>query len=173
MLDPLIPAVERLDPKRHDRKAFRCGEPELDEYLRRFASQNEKAGAGRHYVAVVSPGDAEVLGYYALAAGSVKYAEVPDDLRRRLGRYPVPVVQLTRLAVDQRHQGRRLGEFLLLDALARILALSTEIGVHAVDVIALNDSARGFYLKYGFAPLLDDERHLFLPMTTVVQVLPG
>jgi GNAT superfamily N-acetyltransferase len=83
----------------------------------------------------------------------------------------VPVVLLARLAVDASAQGKGLGEGLLLDALQRALDLSAGLGVHAVEVDALDESAAAFYRKYGFTPLLDDPLHLYLPLTTVEQVL--
>ena len=42
--------------------------------------------------------------------------------------------------------------------------------MRAVEVHALDDGARRFYLKYGFVPLRDDRRHLFLPMQIVRQL---
>ncbi|MBN1347224.1 MAG: GNAT family N-acetyltransferase [Phycisphaerae bacterium] len=158
--------IEKLH-KRHDRAASSCGLAELDDYLQRFASQNEKTGISQHFVAVEFAGESEVLGYYAVSAGSVAWDQVPDDLKKRLSRYPIPVAHIGRLAVKQSMQGRGLGEDLLIDALVRILGAADEIGIHAVEVVAINDSARRFYLKYGFTPLTDDERHLYLPLSAV------
>lgn len=92
--------IEKLN-NRHDRAAFCCGVDELDSYLHRFADQNEKSGISQHFVAVATAGDAKILGYYALSAGSVAFELVPGDLRKRLPRYPIPVAHLGRLAVDQ------------------------------------------------------------------------
>jgi predicted GNAT family N-acyltransferase len=69
-----------------------------------------------------------------------------------------------RIAVDQSVQGQGLGAFLLVDALRRSLQISEQVGIRAVEVDALDDSAKRFYLKFGFRSLLDDPRHLFLPM---------
>jgi len=44
------------------------------------------------------------------------------------------------------------------------MQVADEIGVFAVEVYALNQSAKKFYLKYGFTELTDDEFHLYLPM---------
>lgn len=60
-----------------------------------------------------------------------------------------------------------LGELLLIDALKRATQVSEQLGICAVEVRALNDSARTFYLKYGFTSLVDDEMHLYLPMKTI------
>jgi ribosomal protein S18 acetylase RimI-like enzyme len=69
--------------------------------------------------------------------------------------------------VDLAVQGQGLGERLLLDALERILAASRNSAAYAVEVIAINDAAKRFYLKYGFQALLDDKLHLYLPMKTI------
>jgi len=92
--------IEKLH-KRHDRAAFSCGVADLDGYLRCFAGQNEKNGISQHFVAVAAPGVSVILGYYALSAGSVAFEQVPDELKKRLPRYPIPVAHLGRLAVDR------------------------------------------------------------------------
>ncbi|QKK02993.1 MAG: hypothetical protein HND55_10275 [Pseudomonadota bacterium] len=48
--------------------------------------------------------------------------------------------------------------------------------IHAVEVVAINESARSFYRNYGFHPLRDDRHHLYLPIATVKKpglVWPG
>lgn len=161
--------IEKLD-ERHDRAPFSCGVPELDTYLHRFAGQNEKSRISQHFVAVATAGDAGILGYDALSAGSVAFESVPEALRKRLPRYPIPVAHVGQLAVAQSMPGRGLGEDLLIDALARIARVADEVGIHAVKIVAIHDSARRFSLKYGFTPLADDERHLYLPLWAVRKV---
>jgi ribosomal protein S18 acetylase RimI-like enzyme len=165
------PIIEKL-AKRHDRAAFDCGVEELNVYLQRYAGQNEKAGLSQHYIATPAPGSDHgttdtILGYYALSAGAVDFELLTEDQRKRLPRYPVPVAHLGRLAVDRSAQGRGLGETLLIDALARTVKVADEVGIHAVEVVAINDAARKFYTKYGFTALRDDVNHLYLPIKTV------
>jgi len=150
----------------HERSAFSCGHEALDEFLTKFAGQNQRTGVSRTYVAT-RPGEKQVCGYYSIASGAVHFADVPEALRKRLPRYPVPVAHLGRLAVDERAQGQRLGELLLLDALARIVRLANSIGIHAVEVVAIDERAKQFYVKYGFTPLLDDQHHLYIPLKTL------
>ena len=128
------------------------------------------AEQGKTFVAV-SDGEKRVIGYYTLAAGAVLFEHLPTEASRKLSKHPVPVILLARLAVDQSVQGKRLGEGLLLDALQRSLDLSGNLGAHAVEVDALGDSAVAFYIKYGFAPLLDNPKHLYLPMATIEKAL--
>jgi GNAT superfamily N-acetyltransferase len=161
-----VPFVIQPLARGHDRDAFDCGEPALNEFLQRFARQHQERGLGRTWVAVPEDG-VRVVGYYTLAAGAVEFDDVPDDLRRRLPRYPVPVAHPGRLAVCRSARGQGLGAALLLDALLRVLAAADRIGIAAVDVRAKTAAARDFYRRYGFQPLLDDAHHLFLPLDTV------
>lgn len=162
--------IERLR-REHQRAPFRCGEPALDEYLHKYAHQNDEKGIGRTFVAT-RPGDLVVLGYSTLRSGSVSTTVLQEADRRHLPTYPVPVVHLGRLAVDQSMQGRRLGEALLVDALRRAEAASRDVAAYAVEVIAIHERARGFYLKYGFREMTDDRLHRYLAMKTV-KVLTG
>jgi ribosomal protein S18 acetylase RimI-like enzyme len=157
--------IERL-ARAHARAEFRCGDEELDEYLRRFARQNDERSIARTFVAAL-PGTTVVLGYYSVRAGAVAFEALPEDERRRLPRYPVPVVHLARLAVDHRAQGRGLGETLLMDALQRALRVSNELGMLAVEVQAKNERARAFYERYGFVAFPGEPLHLYLSMKAV------
>lgn len=161
--------IEPLD-KAHDRSAFTCGKPSLDDFLRARVSQYEKRRLGKTFVAVPE-GETRVIGYYTLAAGAVTFEQMPTESARKLPKHPIPVILLARLAVDRSAQGNRLGERLLLNALQRSLDVSENLGAQAVEVDALDDAAVAFYVKYGFAPLLDDPKHLYLPMATIGKVL--
>jgi GNAT superfamily N-acetyltransferase len=109
-------------------------------------------------------GEVRVIAYHCISSGAVSFEEMPE---KRLPRYPIPVVHLGRLAVDLHHQGKGLGEFLLMDALKRAQMVSEQIGVYAVEVRAIDEGARRFYVKYGFTELKDDKLHLYLPMSVV------
>lgn len=158
----------RIEPLRasHERGEFSCGHASLDDFLRLRASQYEKRRLGRTYVALFS-GGASVAGYYTLAASAIAVASLPPDAAKRLPKHPVPVILLGRLAVDQKAKGQGLGKALLQDALRRSLSLSEQLGLLAVEVLAIDNDARVFYIKYGFIPLADNALHLFLPMRTI------
>jgi GNAT superfamily N-acetyltransferase len=161
--------IERLS-RSHERDEFSCGREALDVFLRSLVSQYEKRDLGRTYVAV-RPGERRVLGYYTLASGAVSFQSLPTGAARKLPKHPVPVALLARLAIDRAAQGRGLGGMLLADALRRCSGFADELGIHAVEVHALDDAAEAFYKHYGFIPLLDQARHLYLPLATVRQVL--
>lgn len=131
----------------HRIEAFSCGEPMLDEWLKRRALANQASGASRTFV--VTDDDCQVMGYYALAAGAVAHREATRSIRQNMPD-PVPVMVLARLAVDVRAQGMKLGAALLQDALRRSVLVSQNTGVRALLVHALNDRARQFYEHYGF-----------------------
>lgn len=138
----------------------------MNSFLQKHALNNDRAGLGRTFVAV-EPGQTQVAGYFTASTGSVSFDAIPDHVRKRLPKYPIPTVHIGRLAVDVKFQGKRLGETLLVESLRKAAMASTSIGVYAVDLFALHDKAKSFYLKYGFVEMLDEPLHLFLPIETV------
>jgi GNAT superfamily N-acetyltransferase len=126
---------------------FSCGEPTLDEWLKRRAMANQLRGASRTFV--VTDKKHDVYGYYAMAAGAVSQHIATGNVRRNMPN-PVPVMVLARLAVDQRAQGIQLGGALLQDAVNRALHVSQNTGVRALLVHALHERAKSFYEYYGF-----------------------
>lgn len=130
----------------HELDGFQCGEPDLDDWLRRRALANERSGASRTYV--VCSGKA-VAGYYCLAAGSVVRGGMPRPLQRNMPE-PVPVIVLGRLAVATDCKGKGIGAALLRDAVLRSIRVSRELGARALLVHAISESAREFYLGAGF-----------------------
>ena len=157
--------VVRLD-KSHDRTSFDCGKPVLNDWLQRLAGQYERRDLARTYVAV-REGNRRVLGYYAVSNHVVRCDALPGDQAKGLPTIDIPVVLLGRLAVDKSVHGQGLGQHLLIDALRRAAHISEHIGIRAVAVHAIDDDAKHFYVKFGFATLLDDQHHLFLPMPTI------
>jgi GNAT superfamily N-acetyltransferase len=160
--------IERLADT-HDRSSFSCGQSSLDDFLKKLAGQYDRRDFARTYVAVLPP-DTIVHGYYALSGGSLDLSVLPEAVRKKLPRHPVPVARLGRLAVNQAMQGQKLGKLLLLNALSRCSQSSAEIALYAVEVEAIDDKARDFYRKYGFTSLMDDPNHLYLSMKAVQQL---
>lgn len=165
MADWVIESLSR----HHDRATFCCGNASLDAFLKDLAGQYEKRRLGKTFVAV-RQGERLVCGYYTSACGSLDLSALAEIQRKKLPKHPLPTVHLGRLAVDQSHQGQRLGELLLFHFLRSALDAANTMGVYAVDVRATDDKARDFYLKYGFLPLQDLPLHLYLPMKTVEQM---
>ena len=126
--------------------SFTCGIPVLDEWLKRRALKNEISGASRTFVVCQ---DERVVGYYALATGSVEHRNAPGKIRRNMPN-PIPVMVLGRLAIDQQWQHAGMGRGLLKDALLRSLSVSKQAGIRALLVHTLSEDAKHFYARNGF-----------------------
>jgi ribosomal protein S18 acetylase RimI-like enzyme len=160
--------IQPLDAN-HVLQGFASGEPQIDSYLLKYAMQNSAAGLGRTFVAV-ELGSQQVRGYFTMAAGSVRFDTIPDHVKKRLPRYPIPTAHLAKLGVDSQFQGRGLGAALLIEAFMKAALAGEAMAVFAIDVIAINDKAKAFYLKYGFVPLLDNSQHLYLHINTAIKI---
>jgi len=160
---------ERL-AREHVVEQFDCGEPALNDWLKKHGLTSQAAGSARVHVALVE--DDLVAGYYALAAGQVE----PDDATERMmkgqpSHRAAPVLLLARLAVDVDYQGQGLGRGLLRDAMLRCFRVSEEVGIRALVVHAKHDRARGWYEQYGFEESPTDSLHLILLMKDLRQFL--
>ena len=170
-----MPVDWRVEPlqREHDRSRFDCGEPALDEYLARFARQNQESGVTRTFVAVHDVEPARILGYYSLAVGAIDKANLPPAATRRFPNFPLPIARLARLAVDRSQQGKGLGEDLLLDALSRCLRVAEEVGIAAVLIDAKHERAKAFYARYEFDGLPDHPLTLWLPLPALRKLFGG
>ncbi len=167
----------RIKPlqKEHDRTRLSCGEPELDDYLARFARQNHESGVSRTFVAVRDSEPTLILGYYSLTVGTIQKAELPPQ-RFRFPNYPLPVAILARLAVDNAHQGQGIAKGLLYNALVRCSHVAKDIGIIAVIIDAKSEGAKQFYSRYEFDTLPNQPLTLWLPLPLLrkfdIQPLP-
>jgi predicted GNAT family N-acyltransferase len=139
---------------------FDCGEDSLNQWLQRTAHKNHKSGASRVFTI---KDNAQVIGYYCLAAGSIARVDAPKKMVRN-SPDPLPIILLGRLAIDNRYKGQGLGGFLLRDAILRSTFLAKNIGVVAIIAHALNQSAKEFYLQYGFLESPLSDMTLILPL---------
>jgi len=153
-----------LDPRRHDRQAFTSGVALLDEYLRRFASQQSKKGIAVVRVLVDTDNPDTILGYYSLSAAQVDANNLDAHTQKQLPRYPVPCFRLGRLAVHSAHQGRGLGRLLLGCAVERCLEARKHVAAHALLVDAKGEQARAFYQHYGFISCRNTPMTLYLSL---------
>lgn len=153
----------------HQTEGFDSGESSLDNWLRRRARANQASGASRTYV--VCEGK-RVVGYYALASGSVTQAEVPGRFRRNMPE-PIPVAVLARLAVDRGYQGRGLGRALFRDAAHRVAHAADAIGIRGIIVHAVSEEARKYYIALGFDPCPREAMTLVVTLKDVLATLEG
>ncbi|PYP90483.1 MAG: GNAT family N-acetyltransferase [Candidatus Angelobacter sp. Gp1-AA117] len=162
--------IEPLGPN-YGRAAFSCGSKELDSYLRTQAGQDLKKRAAVPFV--ITPDHRTIAGFYTLSQHAVDLGELPEDVAKKLPRYPlVSATLLGRLAVSLQFRSQGLGEKLLMDALYRALQSSKQIASAVVVVDAKDEQAAAFYRKYGFIEFRRIQRRSFLPMATIVQLFP-
>lgn len=130
-------------------EGFNCGKPALDDWLLRHARQAQGSGSARSFV-VPDSVERRVAAYYSLTVGQVDTLQVPERVRKGMGQYPIPVVLLARLAVDQRYRQQGLGTGMLRDAISRALVIAEQAGVRALMTHPLDAEAASFYRSFGF-----------------------
>ena len=160
-----------FEPGRHDVSTFDCGSDSQTRWLRHVARTAQAARTARVYV-VTPVRDSRVVGYHALAAGSVGHGDAPPALLKSAGRSPVPVILLARLGVDVSAQGRGLGSALVKDAMLRANQAAGTVGARALLVHAESAEARDFYLhlaEFDVSPT--DPLHLVLLMSEIERIV--
>lgn len=162
--------IEQLNTNLHDRKSFDCGVDELNIFLKQYANQNQSKNISRTHVAVVAVSaddHKKIYGYYTLSAGHIECDQLPEIVKAKLPKYPIPIARIGRLAVDKDYKGQGIGGFLLHDSFTNVLSITDKIGVFAVVVDAKNNDAKSFYKKYGFIELQASGLTLFLTIDTI------
>lgn len=164
--------IHPLRPE-NDRSQFACGDPSLDRYVREFAWQN----MSRHSLGVtwVAEQGGVVLGYVTVAAASMRAGEARPRSVQGLPLYPLPVLRVARLAVDERFRGSGIGTQLLGAAFDVALDMRARVGCVGVVVDAKPEAVR-FYERFGFTGVTAQsgssavrplQTMLFLPIRTV------
>lgn len=162
--------IERLDPSKHRREKFRCESPELTEFLQKRARREMDARTSACFVLVPLENPSCIAGFYTLSAAEISTSYLPESLTKRLPRYPhLPATLLGRLARAEEFRGQGVGDLLMLDALARALTGSEEVGSIAVITEPKDERAVRFYQGFGFQPMPGER--LFLSMTEIVRLL--
>jgi GNAT superfamily N-acetyltransferase len=161
--------VESLG-KHHDRASFSCGQPDLDDWFRRRASQDDKRNVTRVFVA--ADDKLGVVGFYSLSSFTLSLHDLPEEISRKLPHYEsIPAALIGRLASDERVRGQGIGDLLPADAIRRILDAGRTIAVFAIVVDAKDDRAAEFYRKFGFRAFRSRPRRLYLPTRTAASAL--
>ncbi len=146
-----------------DATEFHCGHDALDDYIRRYATQDVRRNVGRVFIATPDSDAQKLAGYFTLSAGSVACSDLPVGLARKLPRYPVPVALIGRLAVDTAVRGTGLGSILVADACRKVAQASAVLAVAGIVVDAEDETAVSFYAHFGFVALPGQRTRLLLP----------
>lgn len=161
-------AIEPLN-KDHNVSAFDCGKELLNRWLREMAWQKQKYHSTRTFVVLR---EARVVGYFALVFGAVGRESMPGRVARGVAKeHQVPILLLARLAVCQSARGTGLGAVLLRDAIRKTALAASVGGLRALLVDAMDEEAKGFYLKYGFHPCPLQGMQLFLTIDDVLEAV--
>jgi predicted N-acetyltransferase YhbS len=155
--------LERLDAH-HDVSSFDSGNEVLDGWLRRHAIAAQRMDSARTFVATRN---GRVVGYFSLTMGSMLRAEAPVKLVRAMPAYPVGMVLLARLAVDQSQQGRGVGAMLLAEALRKAIAAGEVAAARLIVVDDVDEDAAAFYQRYGFVRTPENPLRLYRRMKDV------
>jgi GNAT superfamily N-acetyltransferase len=162
-----------LDTDHHDRDAFDCGEPALNDYLQKTASRHLKKGIANTYILASMAEPRRIPGFFTLSFLEVDLSEVPAKYGKKLPRAHLPAVKLARLAIDKSCQGKNYGRLLLADAMRRVAAaIRNTAGVVGMFVDAKNRNVAAFYEKFGFIPLKDNPFSLMIPQQTILGLFP-
>jgi len=148
----------------HDRAAFHCGVPALDDYLQKYAAQQNAKGISTVFVIVDDAVPSKILGFYTLSAAQIDVQQLSETERKKLPRYPVPCFRMGRLARDIESRRAGLGEVLVGCAVDRCLHARSLVGAYALLVDAKDGKAKSFYERYGFIPCVDAPMPLYLPL---------
>jgi GNAT superfamily N-acetyltransferase len=130
-----------------DRAGFHSGDEAVDRFFHRYAGQNQfRHHLGVTYVAV--DGD-RIWGFATVASRHIDIEHRSDRQRKKLPRYPIPVLGLVRLAVDAAASAGVAAQ--LLRFVLRLAGqLAGDVGCTGV-VVDASPAAVGFYTAYGFA----------------------
>lgn len=167
-----------LPPERltshHRLDEFACRHESLARWLRQRALKNQAQGASNCFVVCdASSKRKPVIGYYALAAGSLEHASATGRLRRNMPD-PIPVAVLGRLAVHSDWMGQGIGAGMLRDATLRCLRAAREgPGIRAILCHAIDEDARAFYLHHGFVQSPVAEWTMMLGLTDLAAQVGG
>ena len=153
-----------MDARLHDRASFQCGEPTLDEYLRKYAVQQSAKGLCSIFVLIDHASPSKILGFYTLSAAQLGTDQLSDSEKKKLPRYPIPCFRMGRLARSMEHRGSGIGAVLLGLAVDRCLKARVHVGAYALLVDAKSEKASVFYRHYGFRVCVDSPMSLYLPL---------
>lgn len=150
----------------HDRAAFSCEEPRLESYIKTQARQDVSKNLAAVFIMTVD--GRAIAGFYTLSHYSIRSADIPEEVRRRLTKHDqLPATLIGRLARHTEYRGTGAGDFLLVDALRRCLALSTQAASWAAVVEAKNEHGTAFYKRFGFEAFPGRPLKMFLPTVTI------
>ena len=163
--------------KNDKRAGFVSGNDELDLFFHKYAGQNQfKHYIGTSYVALLGK---IIVGFVTVSAGSIKSNTLSKSIKKKLPEYPLPVLRVSRLAVDHRYQHKGVGKTLLKFILHLSVEQKKHYGCVGIVVDAKKEST-SFYEQFDFESIdlihghLDIRpypQNMFLSMHTIEKAI--
>ena len=154
-----------LDKKRHDRKGFDCGVKALNNYLQMMANQQSNRDNSRTFILEDDNDSTVIIGYYTLTMIPINLTSLPSNLQKK-HQNSNSAGLIARLAIDKKHRGKGFGEWLLVDALIKLLNASDSVAFPLI-VVDAKEGASDFYKKFGFVSFFDEENKMFMTVDSV------
>lgn len=154
-----------LDKAKHDRNRFDCGTEALNNYLKVMASQQARKDNTRTFVLEGKHNNSHIIGFYTLAMAPIDLQALPAKLQKK-HQSTNSGGWIARLVIDSRYQGQGFGEWLLIDALKKLLAASDSVAFPVV-IVEAKSAAKTFYQRYGFTQFQDAENKMFMTISDI------
>ena len=157
---------EEAISKSHDRQSFDCGDPAMNDFLRRYARQSHEQNASKTFCAIDLATPNRVLGFYTVAPSAVAHEMVPASMTKGMAQHEVSGFKLARIATDIAVAGQGLGGQLLAAVALRCLRIAAEAGDVLLIIDAKGERAAQWYSSYGAEPLQNRPLTLVMPLAT-------
>ena len=145
-------------------KAFKCDDPDLDEFLKKDALKYSDGCLAVTYLVLYNQ---KLMGFFCLSNDAIKVNEEDmkelDELDKHLPNYPA--LKIGRLGVCEEYRRKGVGTFIIKHVTGRAVVQSQEVGCRYVTVDSYNkaDNVR-FYEKNKFKALVDGKERKNVPM---------
>ena len=154
-----------LDKKAHNRKDFDCGINALNNYLRMMANQHSTKDNTRTFILEDVKDSTRIIGYYTLTMTTLDLTSLPNHLQKKHTNVHSAGL-IARLAIDKRYTKQGYGEWLLIDALRKLLLASDSVAFPLV-IVDSKDGAIQFYEKFGFECFKDLTNKLYITIADI------
>ncbi len=128
--------------------SFDCGDMDLNSFLKTDAPIYEEKHIAKTYVGVYQN---EPVGFFSICTDAIRLSkeEKLEEFGAEKPHSDYPAVKIARLAVSKNHSSKKVGTYLVKQAIGKIIGLSEQVGCRFVTVDAY-PSVIGFYEKCGF-----------------------
>ena len=157
--------------KSHHRDDFDCGNAVLNHFLQKIARQHNEKGLSKTFVLIDTAHPNDIIACMSMVVCEVLAQDIPHQWANKYPRR-ILAAKLVKLSVTQDKQRKGYGAILLVDAMQKTLHVSHTMGIAGLFVDAKDEAAKKYYHQFGFIVLPDQLDNLFLPLSTIANILP-